>query len=549
MKMFNLVKYGYIFFVLIFIGFGFKINDDGDDFEIAKSFELFHDVVREIRLFYVDDPDISTLINESINEFLKKLDPYTVFYPESQIEEYSFITTGAYAGIGASVFEKNNQLILADVYQNSPADKAGLKTGDQIVAINNIKPDSSNYADIKPLLKGEPGSEVSLLIKRFGQEQAFEKQIIREKILFEDINYYELTDDDFAYIKLDGFKSGAANNVKKCLSELNSKRNLKGIILDLRGNPGGLLIEAVNLVNLFVEKGKEVVSTKGRIADWTEIYRATSEPIYPETPVVVLINRESASASEIVAGALQDYDRAVIIGQRSFGKGLVQTTRNLSYNTGIKITTAKYYIPSGRCIQEIDYSYYNNNETKNVKPFKTRIGRPVFEGGGIQPDSLIRADSLARFTKQIISNYLLFDFATEYYYLHPNIENPQNFKITDEIYKEFSEFVFKNASDLTSESYNLSNQLINSLKSERYDLEIINKIKSIKENILSDKKRFVQVYKAQIIPLLENELIGRYYYNSGQIKARMKHDKEYLAAKEILKNKGKYNLILSEISD
>ncbi|NOZ36098.1 MAG: S41 family peptidase, partial [Chlorobi bacterium] len=339
--------------LIFFVGTltAFKIYDDGDDFEIAKSFDLFHDVVREIRMYYVDDVDIPKLINEATKEFLQKLDPYTVFYTENQIEDYKLMTTGAYGGIGARVFFKKESLLTDDIIKGSPADSSGLKIGDEIVSVNGIQITKSNINNLRKTLKGEPGSELTLKIKRFGENDLLDKKIIRQKIVSDIIPFADITAENFAYIKLSSFRANAADEFKKKLTELNKKQKLSGIIIDLRGNPGGLLNEAVGIVNLFVPKGSEIVSTKGRVKSWNHDYKALKDPIFPTIPVVVLINNQSASASEIVSGALQDLDRAVIIGQRSFGKGLVQITRKTEYNTRIKITTAKYYIPSGRCIQ------------------------------------------------------------------------------------------------------------------------------------------------------------------------------------------------------
>ncbi len=541
--------------ILFLSFFSFKVLDDGDDFEIAKSFDIFHNVIREIRLFYVDDADVSKLINESTAEFLEKLDPYTVFYPESQMEDFTFMTTGAYGGVGAAIIERNNVLLLTDIHKNSPADKSGLKVGDEIVTFNNIKITEKNIAEIKSLLKGEPGSKIYLSVRRYGNAENIEKTIIREKISLENIPHTEIIDDKFAYIKLNAFKFGAGNEIKTKLTEMNAQSDLQGVILDLRGNPGGLLNEAVNIVSLFVQKGKEIVSTKGRVSQWNHDYKATSEPAFPDMPVVVLINRGSASASEIVAGALQDLDRAVIIGQRSYGKGLVQTTRKLSYNTRIKITTAKYYIPSGRCIQAIDYSHRNEDGSVGhipdslISEFKTSGGRKVYDGGGIIPDIKVSFDTLNSFTKQLLRNSIIFDFATQFYYENDSIQNTQDFKITDEIYSQFSSYVVENETGCSSESVGFANNLLKSAKKEKYNSEILEKISELKTNLVLDKKEAVQLYKEQIVPILDMDISGRYYYDTGQIVSMMRYDEELREAKNLLSNKDKYSLLLSEIND
>jgi len=543
-------------FSIIFLSFlSFKVLDDGDDFEIAKSFDIFHNVIRDIRLFYVDDADISKLINESTVEFLEKLDPYTVFYSESQMEEYTFMTTGAYGGIGAAIIERNNALLLTDVRKNSPADNSGLKIGDEIISVNGIKITKKNISEVKLLLKGEPGSNVKVLYRRFGNSKNIETTIIRKKITLENIPYSEILDNKYAYVKLNGFKFGAGGEIKKKLTEMNAKTELKGIILDLRGNPGGLLNEAVNIVSLFVNKGNEIVSTIGRISQWNHIYKAHNEAVFPDIPVVILINSGSASASEIVAGALQDLDRAIIIGQRSYGKGLVQTTRKLSYNTRIKITTAKYYIPSGRCIQAIDYSHRNEDGSVGhipdslISEFKTKAGRKVFDGGGIVPDIKVPYDSLNSFTKQLILNDIIFDFATQFFYENDSVQSAENFKISDIIYNQFRDYVVKQKINFNSESMNLTDRLLKIAEKEKYNKEIAEKITDLKNSLVLDENEALILYKKQIIPILHSEIIRRYYYDTGQIISDMNFDDELKEAKKILKNKDKYNLLLSGIND
>ncbi len=537
--------------ILLLSFFSFKILDDGDDFEIAKSFDIFHSVIREIRLFYVDDANISELINESTNEFLAKLDPYTVFYPESQIEDFSFMTTGAYGGVGAVILNKKKSLLLVNIYKNSPADKAGLKVGDEIISVNNISITNKNIKQIKELLKGEPESTINISIKRYGKTENINKTIIREKITIENIPHYQLIDNKFAYLKLNAFRRGAANDIKSKLQELNTKQKLQGIIIDLRNNPGGLLNEAVSIVNLFVKKGSNIVSTKGKVKSWNVNYTAKGNPIFPNLPLVILINSNSASASEIVSGAIQDLDRGIVIGQRSFGKGLVQTTRKLSYNTRIKITTAKYYIPSGRCIQALDYTHRNEDGSVGHVPdsliseFKTKNGRKVFDGGGINPDILIPFDTLSFFTKQLINNNLIFDFATNFYYENENTTDSVNIEITDNIYNQFSNFIKKSKTKINTQSYFLAKELLLTAKDDKYSTEIISKIETLSSELKVNKEKQTLKNKQQIIPLLTSEINGRYFYDKGRVVSAMKYDKELKEAKNILNNKKKYNSVLS----
>ena len=537
----------------IFIGF--KIKDDGDDFELAKSFDIFHNVVREIRLLYVDDIDASKLINQATVEFLQKLDPYTVFYPESDIEEFDFMTTGAYGGIGAAIVEFRDKLLVTDIKKDSPADKAGLKIGDYIQSINNITVTQKNASDVKELIKGEPGSILSLKIKRYGSETLIEKKVTREKIQLENIPFSYLIENKYAYIQLNQFNLNAGSNLKQKLTELNSQSKLEGIILDLRGNPGGLLIEAVNIAGLFLPKNSVVVSTRGRITDANHEYKTSGEPAFPDIPVVVLINKFSASASEIVAGALQDYDRAVIVGQRSYGKGLVQLTRKMNYNTGIKLTTAKYYIPSGRCIQAIDYSHRNADGSVGHIPdslislFKTKVGRNVYDGGGISPDVNVIIDSLSGFTTDLFRNNLFYDFANQYVFEHSTAEKPENFKITDEIVYDFADFIKSEKFTYVSRSEKLTENLFNSASEENYDQNTIDKIISLQSDLKTDVDFALNSYKKEIIPILFSEIMKRYYYQNELIAALNKYDEDLKKALEIIKNDSEIKKILSANSE
>lgn len=543
-----------IFLVLISI-LSFKILDDNDDFEIAKSFDIFHNVVREIRLFYVDEADISKLINESTTELLEKLDPYTIFYPESKIEDFTLMTKGSYGGVGATILEKNGTLLITNVYKDAPADKAGLKIGDKIVEVKNIKVTEKNITEVKELLKGEPGSEIYIKIKRYGQIDNIEKTILREKIIFPNIPHSQILENKYAYVKLNSFTFGAGKEVQIKIAEMKKKANLEGVILDLRANPGGLLNEAVNIVSLFVQKGSIILSTRGKVEQWNHVYKAKNDPVFPNIPVIVLINSRSASASEIVAGALQDLDRAVIIGQRSFGKGLVQTTRKLSYNTRIKITTAKYYIPSGRCIQAIDYSHRNEDGSIGHVPdsliseFKTNNGRKVFDGGGIVPDITVNIDTFSDFTQQLLLNNFIFDFGTKYFYENKTIPDVEKFTVSDKIYKDFTDFVINQKKDFRSKSQNLSDELLKTAKNEKYTEEIIGKIKSLKNDFTIDVYKELHKNKSQILPILEMSIVRRYYYKKGELISSIKFDKELKEAKNIFFNKDKYNLLLSEIND
>jgi len=542
-------------FALSIIFISFKVFDDGDDFEIAKSFDIFHNAVREIRMFYVDDPDISKLINESTQEFLQKLDPYTVYFPESKMEDFAFMTTGSYGGIGAMISEREDVLLITDIYKGSVADHSGLKAGDEITEVNNMKITEENISQIKDLLKGEPGSEVIIKFNRFGESQPIKKTIKREKVELGNISYAEIVDNNIGFIKLDQFKQNAANDLKSALDKLNDSIELTGLILDLRGNPGGLLYEAVNIVSLFVKKGSDIVTTKGRVNDWNQAYKAKRPPEYPDLPIAVLMNSGSASASEIVAGALQDLDRAVIIGQRSFGKGLVQITRKMNYNTMIKLTTAKYYIPSGRCIQALDYSHRNPDGSVGHVPdsliseFKTSNGRTVYDGGGIYPDIYVDLDSTSDFTSMLIRKYVIFDFATKYFYENKLSENVDEFKINDFIFNEFVNFTLSKDLNYESKTGILFNDLIKRAKKEKYDISVINKMSDLQKETEINIQKALLKHKEEILPFLASEIMSRYYYEEGKIRSFMNYDKAYNEAVSVLNDKKKYTLLLSSLND
>lgn len=542
-----------IVFSLSFISF--SIFDDGDDFEIAKSFDIFHNAVREIRLFYVDNADISKLINESTEEFLQKLDPYTVYYPESKMEDFTFMTTGTYGGIGALINQREEYLLVSQVYKGSAADNVSIQVGDKIIAIDNIDINKNNISEIRELLRGEPGSEVSVKIKRYGDTQILNKTIQREKIELGNISYSGFVGDSIAYIKLDQFKQNAGKDFKNALDILNDSIELKGLIIDLRNNPGGLLHEAVNIVSLFVEKGSTVVSTRGRGEEWNNLYKAKTTPSYPDLPLTVIMNSGSASASEIVAGALQDLDRAIIIGQRSFGKGLVQITRKMNYNTRIKLTTAKYYIPSGRCIQALDYTHRNpdgsvgNIPDSLISQFKTKNGRIVFDGGGIEPDIKLKFDSVHDFTKDLIRKYIVFDFATQFYYENKLEINPFEFQISDELYAQFKLFVQEKNISFKSKSGIFAEELESMAEKEKYEQSVIQKIKNLKEDLRINTLDALDQYKEEIIPFLVSEIVSRYHYETGRHMANMNFDLELKEAIFVLNNEEKYKSYLSSPGD
>jgi len=386
--------------VLVLSGF-VLVSFDNDDFEIVKNLDIYYTLFRELNLIYVDETDAGKLVKTSIDQMLKSLDPYTVYIPESKLEDYKFMTTGQYGGIGALIRNSGDFTLIAEPYEDSPAMKAGLKAGDIIIEVDKKSIKGKDSDEISEVLKGQPNTPVDLLIERPGEENKFTKTLIREEIKIKSVPYFDMLNEEIGYISLSQFTMNCSNDVKEALIDLKENRNAKSIILDLRSNPGGLLMEAVKIANLFVEKDQEIVSTKGKVKQWNKTYKSTMPAYDSEIPIIVLVNSGSASASEIVSGAIQDLDRGVIVGQRTFGKGLVQATRDLSYNSKLKVTTAKYYIPSGRCIQALDYSNRNDDGSVGkiadsiITQFSTKNGRKVYDGGGIMPDIITEPKTIS----------------------------------------------------------------------------------------------------------------------------------------------------------
>jgi carboxyl-terminal processing protease len=531
-------------FSVLFIAF-----DDTDDFELAKNMDIYHTLMRELRLFYVDDFEIPEAFERSIDEMLESLDPYTVYYPESEIEDYRFMTTGQYGGIGALMRSENNQIIIEEIYENYPADKAGFRPGDIIKRVGDKEADSKNYDDISVLMKGPPDTEVEMTIYRPTEKKEYTKTLVRERIHVENVPYFGMLEDNTAYIKLTGFTQTAYQEVKEALISLKQK-NANKVILDLRNNPGGLLIEAVKIVSLFVQPGTGVVSTKGKVKQWNHNFKTTNEPIDTEIPVVVLVSRNSASASEIVSGALQDLDRAVIIGERTYGKGLVQTTRDLSYNAKLKVTTAKYYIPSGRCIQALDYTHRNADGSVGYVPdsliseFSTSTGRIVYDGGGVTPDIKIEESDISPIAMHLYTNMIIFDFATQYSAGKEQIAEAGLFSLSDEEFNNFIDFaVSRNISFKTQTEKNLD-ILIEISKKEKYYQKVKNEITALQQGLKHNVREDILYFKDDIKSILEAEIVKRFYYRKGAILHSLKNGRGIETAIEIMNNKDKYNSLL-----
>ena len=523
-----------------------------NNFEIAKSLDIYNSLLRELNLNYVDEINPGELNETAIKAMLDDLDPYTVFIPESDIENAKFMTTGEYGGIGAIIQYDGEYTRISDPYYGWPAQKAGIIAGDAILEVNGVDCKKKNTQEVSNLLKGQPGTEVTLKLKRYGQEKPLEMKLKREKVKIDNIPYYKVFDNGIAYLALSGFTRDAAKELKEKLVEMKKNRELKGFVLDLRGNGGGLMNEAVDIVNLFIPKAKPVVSMKGKAPTTNSMHPTTNDPVDLEIPLAILVDGNSASASEIVAGAIQDYDRGVIIGQRTFGKGLVQNILPLSYNTQLKVTVAHYYIPSGRCIQEIDYSHKKDTtQTKTDslgKAFKTLGGRTVYEGHGIMPDVKVNRDPYSTVTAYLYAKNYIFDYASKFYNEHKSIDSADRFQIDEATYQDFMKFVKDKEFSSTTESEKAIEKLKKTAKDEGYLEKIQPQIELLEKNLAAEKDKDLLNNRKDIEELLRSEIVGRYYYQKGRIVASLNDDPDLKRAFEILLNtngKDEYHSILS----
>ncbi len=499
-------------------------------FEISKNLEIFTELYKELNIYYVDDTQPGKLMKTGIDAMLNSLDPYTQYIPESDMEDYRFMTTGQYGGVGALIKRKGDVVVVSEPYENYPAMKAGIWAGDEIVEVDGRKIAGMNTDEVSKLLKGQAGSTVKVITRRAGGE-ATVHELTREEIKIPDVPYKGIVDETnhVGYIKLNSFTQTAGQEVRTALKEL-KEQGATHMILDLRGNGGGLLREAVNIVNLFVPKNELVVETKGKIAEWDKTYKTLSEAMDADMPLVVLVDGGSASASEIVCGALQDLDRAVVVGERTYGKGLVQQTRDLYYNSKLKVTVAKYYIPSGRCIQKIDYAHRDSSGTavtvadSTIKAFKTRNGRPVFDGRGIAPDVNVMEPELAKVVGGLYQEDLFFDFATNYRQTHPDIGPAASFKITDEIYTSFVNFVKDKRFDYDTESMQALDSLIAKTKQERYYEHAKTQIEALKQELAPDRTEDLVNFRTDIEEALKYEIVARYHFQTGRAQSAMSTD-------------------------
>ncbi|WKZ65308.1 MAG: S41 family peptidase [Flavobacteriales bacterium] len=498
-------------------------------FEISKNLEIFTDLYKELNIYYVDDTQPGKLMKTGIDAMLSSLDPYTQYIPESDMEDYRFQTTGQYGGIGALIKRKGDAVVVSEPYENYPAMKAGIWAGDEIVEVDGRKVTGLATDEVSKLLKGQSGTVVKVVTRREGATTAH--ALTREEIKIPDVPYKGFVDDQrkVGYIKLNSFTQTAGSEVRKAMKELKDE-GASHLILDLRGNGGGLLREAVNIVNLFVPKNQLVVETRGRISEWDKTYKTLSDPLDAEIPLAVLVDGQSASASEIVSGALQDLDRAVVVGERTFGKGLVQQTKDLLYNSKLKVTVAKYYIPSGRCIQKLDYAQRDSSgkavEVKEeaITTFKTRNGRPVVDGRGILPDVEVMEHELAKIVGGLYEEDLFFDFATRYRLSHADIGPPESFVVTDEIYRSFVDFVKDKHFDYDTESIEALEALVAKTKQERYFEHAEDEIAALRKELAPDRSEELVRFRSDIEEVLRSEIVARYHFQTGRAKAAISTD-------------------------
>jgi carboxyl-terminal processing protease len=546
----RLKKIGIIMAIAAIPGFfAFKAADNY--FEISKNLEIMSAVVKDVNTYYVDDVDPSKLLHTGIDAMLKSLDPYTDYYSESEVEDYRFMTTGQYGGVGSTISKRGDDIMIMEPYEGWPAQKADLRAGDVILEIDGKSVKGKTTDDVSKMLKGQPNTEVKLLVKRDGVDKPFEKTLVRQEIKVKNVPYYGMINDHIGYIKFIGFRQEAGSEVRDAVTNLKKNNpGLTGIVFDLRDNPGGLLDEAIKTVNIFTDKGQLVVSTKGKLEEWNKQYRTEDEPVDTKIPIVALVDGGSASAAEIVTGSLQDLDRAVIVGSNSYGKGLVQTTRPLPYNTQMKITTSKYYIPSGRCIQAIDYS--KGEEGKGVRmadslkrAFKTKDGRTVYDGTGIRPDVPVARKKYPDIVGSLAEKRLSFDYATKYRAAHPTIPAANKFKLSDADYQDFLTFL----KDKSYEYKTSTEEDLKKLEASAKDEEYLNAIKAdlddVEKKLKADKQEDVTKHKDDIKEILEDEIASRYYYQAGRIQASFDDDKDIQEAVKIINDPTRYHNILA----
>ena len=552
-------KYRWLSLAAIAVLAGSSYSFKNNYFEITKNLEIFANIVKEINASYVDEIDPNKFIRSGIDGMLNSLDPYTDFIAEEDLDSYKMTTTGRYGGVGALIKTDGDYVVISEPYEGFPADKAGLRAGDKLLEIDGQSVKKKSTDDVSKMLKGKPNTEVKLLIERPGDSKSISKTVMRQEIHIKSVPYYgTLNNGKTGYIRLTQFTENCSKEVANALRELKEKNKIESLIFDLRGNPGGLLNEAVDVANIFIPKNKEVVSTRGKRREWDKSYKTENEPVDLQIPLTVLIDDGSASAAEIVSGTIQDLDRGIVIGHRSFGKGLVQTTKNVGFDAKVKLTTAKYYLPSGRCIQEVDYSKGFDakkayEEETIHKPdsthtaFKTNAGRTVYDAGGIRPDIEIEESTPANITVSLVNKQLVFDYATQYRIKHDKIPVPEQFELSDAEYNDFVQFLSgKKYDDYTTVSEDVLKRLTETAEKENYNNALKTDVEAIETKMKADKTKDVVKFKSEIKKWLEYEIVKRYYYQIGEIRELLEDDDAAKQAIDVLGNQTKYKQLLSK---
>ena len=519
-------------------------------FRISKNLTIFNSVFRDLDIHYVDTLNYDKMIKTSIDNMLEKLDPYTVYMPEEETDDLKFMTTGEYAGIGALISKSDRGVVISEPYEGKPAQRNGVRAGDIILQIDGKYVNGLTVSEVSALLKGTPNTTIKLRLDRPGGKAPIEISFLREKIQMNPVSYSAVIADKVGYVLLNEFTERAAIELKDAILDLVKQHQIESLVLDIRNNGGGLIDEAVKIVGYFVPKGTAVVTTKGKNKESERTYKTPTEPIFPQMKLVVLANRSSASASEILAGSLQDLDRAVIVGERTFGKGLVQNILPISYGGHLKVTTAKYYIPSGRCIQAIDYSHRNEDGSVGHIPdsltseFKTKNGRKVRDGGGIVPDTLTKDDRKVNIAYYIYSQNLYFEYATQYVLKHPHIASPAEFKLSDEDFKAFTDYLIEKKFTYTTQTEKYYKELINVAKIEGLDKRASDEFDALKAKLIPDISKSIEENKEEVVELLSLEIVKRYYYQKGEIQYSLRTDKDLKVALGLLMPQGGYDKIL-----
>jgi carboxyl-terminal processing protease len=526
------------------------VKADDKATKISKNLSILNSVYRQLDMFYVDSIDYDKVVKRNIDNLLEKLDPYTVYYPEEDKDQLDFITKGEFVGIGAVVAKKDNSIYIADLFEGKAAQKAGIKVGDVILEVDGKKVDKMTTNDVSKLLKGTDATIVKIKIKRPFETKDIEKEFLRGKIHVEPVDYYTVIANKIGYLKLSEFTETAAEDVQKSVADMVTKDGINSLILDLRGNGGGLIDQAIKILGLFLPKGTPVVSTKGKDKISNRTYKTPANPAFPEMHLIVLVNRASASASELLAGAVQDLDRGVIVGERTYGKGLVQSSLPILYGGEIKLTTAKYYVPSGRCIQAIDYTHRNDDGSVGKIPdsltsiYYTKNGRKVRDGGGVLPDSLTKDDETTNVAYYLYSQNMYFDFATKYAYSHSKIASPEEFSISEAEFNDFKNYLSEHSFSYTTQSEKSFKDFLEVAKMDGMDKIAQAEINALQKKFTPDIQTQIEDHKDQVKEYLGYEIVKRYFYEKGTIRYYLKYDKELKIATEILISPSKYQSIL-----